>query len=106
MQHILVEDCHKFILAKNDRGELIVISMEITAEDSENNPGHRQIFNAYANQLNLVEVLGGGLLVFKPEIKVILLGSKSGTYGEADKALVRQLLLQDDRYADYCIKIS
>jgi hypothetical protein len=104
MKHILTEGCHKFILAKNSSGELVVISMEITAECSTNNPGHRQIFNAYARQLGIVEVLGGGLLAFFPKFKAILLGGKSGTYGEVDLRLVKELLLQDARYSDYRIK--
>jgi|GEM_PF-2711495 len=103
-KHILADGMHKFILAKNNQGENIVISMEITAEDSVNNPGHRQIYEAYAKRLEIVEVLGGGLLAFFPKFKAILLGGKSGTYGEADMRLVKELLLQDARYSDYRIK--
>jgi hypothetical protein len=104
MKNILTPGGHKFILAKTSEGNFVVISMEISSE-TEENPGHKQIFEAHKNKLDLVKVLGGGLLIFAPGSKAIVIGGKSGTYGQVDKSLVKELLLKDERFTDHKVKI-
>ena len=100
MKHFLTAGIHKFILAKDNEGELVVISKDILEVDGES--GHEKIFNS---EKSLVEVLGGGYLVYHPKSKRILVGNKSYKYGSADHNLVRELLLDDERFADYTIKV-
>lgn len=100
MKNILTPGIHKFILAKNDEGELVVISKDVPEVDGES--GHEKIFNS---EKSLVEVLGGGYLVYHPNSKIILVGNKSYKYGKGDHNLVRESLLQDERFADFTIKV-
>jgi len=90
MKNILTVGTYKYILAKDQRGDLFVVSKDLK--------WHKNIFDS---EDDLIEVLGGGFINYNEKEKYIHIFGISKKYGHADRSAVRHILSQDGRFKDF-----